>query len=118
MKIKVSTKQIRECYIAVYNVCYCGIHNIENYLSQVMYTSNSNGWCSDIYDCGNGYAISTGYRTCGNKNLDRDIYIKYNKRFARLKNKTSVKAIQYLQDMIQEQKQRDKQGLKNDKRKI
>ena len=106
--IKVTGKQVRESYIAVYNVCYCGLHNMENYLSQVMYVRNSNGWCCDIYDCCNGYAISTGYRTCGNKDLDRDIYTKYNKHFSRLKNKTSIKAIQYLQSMIQEQKQRDK----------
>lgn len=107
MKIKVTRNQLKDCFIDIYNISYCGIQDIENYLNCIMYTCGVYGWKSDIYDCHNGYAISTGYGPCGNKYINRDIYTKYNKRFSHLKNKTSIKAIQYLQDMIQEQKQRE-----------
>lgn len=107
MKIKVTERQVKECFSSVYRVGYCNIQYIESYLPQVMYTSGVYGWNSDIYNCENGCAISTGYRPCGNKHIDYDITEKYNNRFARLKHKTSVKAIQYLQAMIKEQKERD-----------
>ncbi len=112
MKIKVTARQVKECFSNVYNVSYCGIQYIEQYLPQLMYTCGIYGWNSDIYDCGNGYAISTGYRPCGNKSIDYDISKKYNERFSRLKNKTSVKAIQYLQAIIKEQRERDKKEAK------
>lgn len=108
MKIKVTAREVKDCFIDVYNISYCGIQYIESYLQQVMYTCGIYGWNSDIYDCMNGCAISTGYRPCGNKYIDRDISKKYNERFSRLKHKTSIKAIQYLQAMIKEQKERDK----------
>ena len=107
MKIKVTRNQLKECFYSVYNIGYCDIQYITDYLTCTMYTCGVYGWNSDIYDCGNGYAISTGYRPCGNKSIDYDISKKYNERFSRLKHKTSVKAIQYLQAMIKEQKERD-----------
>ena len=109
MKFKVTRNQLKENYYDVYN---CEIPQITDYLNCTMYTCGIYGWNSDIYDCGNGYAISTGYRPCGNKSIDYDISKKYNDRFNRLKHKTSAKAIQYLQAMIKEQKERDKKEAK------
>lgn len=108
MKIKVTRNQLKNNYCNVYNIGYCDIQNITAYLNCSMYTCGVYGWNSDIYDCGNGYAISTGYRPCGNKSIDYDITEKYNNRFNRLKHKSNIKAIQYLQAIIKEQKERDK----------
>ena len=113
MKNRVTRNQLKADYYDVYNIRYGYIQDITSYLRCTMYTCGIYGWNSDIYDCMNGYAISTGYRPCGNKSIDRDIYIKYNERFSRLKHKTSVKAIQYLQAMIKEQRERDNAKTNN-----
>ena len=109
MKNRVTRNQLKENYYAVYN---CEIPQMTDYLTCSMYTCGVYGWNCDIYDCKNGYAIATGDRPCGNKRIAYAISKKYNDRFNRLKHKTKAKAIQYLQAMIKEQKERDKQGAK------
>ena len=112
MKVRVTRNQLKRNYYDVYNIGYCDIADITSVLNCTMYTCGVYGWNSNIFDCYNGYAISTGYRPCGNKSIDYSIAKKYNDRFNRLKHKTSDKAIQYLQAIIKEQKERDKKEAK------
>ena len=66
MKVKVTKRQILDNYCYVISVGYCDLCHLLQFKNANYYTCGVYGWNSDIYDLGNGVALSTGYRPIGN----------------------------------------------------
>lgn len=77
MKFKTTQKEIRNGYVHVLKVGYCELQTLLNYEAPVAYTTSTYGWGSDIYDIGNGNAISTGYAPFGDIAVSYDLCRKY-----------------------------------------
>lgn len=67
MKYRTSQKAIRAGYDKVFSVGYCNLQHLFECRGPVAYTTRREGWGSDIYDIGDGIAISTGYAPFGRK---------------------------------------------------
>ncbi len=66
MKVKVTRKQVLDNYCQVISVGYCDLCHLLQFKSANYYNCGVYGWNCDIYDLGNGVALSTGYRPFGN----------------------------------------------------
>lgn len=69
MKLKTTKKSVFENFCAVYQVGYCKLYNLLRCLDPIAYVANSYGWRADVYDLGNGIALTTGYAPFG-KEID------------------------------------------------
>lgn len=66
MKVKVTKRQVLNNYWQVISVGYCDLQTLLRFKDANYYTSGVYGWNCDIYDLGNGVALTTGYRPFGN----------------------------------------------------
>ena len=101
MKFKTTQREIKENYKTVISVPYCGLQNLLNYESPVAYTVRREGWAADIYDMGNGVAITMGYAPFGNVRPSYELRERYEKQAEKVRYIPSyeekVKALQKLQ---------------------
>lgn len=65
MKYRTTKKAVKAGYETIYAIGYCNLQHLLYFNNPVAYTANQYGWTSDIYDIGNGIAISTGYAPIG-----------------------------------------------------
>lgn len=87
MKVKVTQRQVLDNYCYVISVGYCDLQYLLQFKSPNYYTCGVYGWNSDIYDLGNGVALSTGYRPFGNlKASYYHITRKYNEKAKKIIN--------------------------------
>ena len=77
MKFRTTQKEIRTGYVHVLKVGYCELQYLLSYESPVAYTTRREGWGCDVYDIGNGNAISTGYAPFGDITVSYDLCRKY-----------------------------------------
>lgn len=75
-KTKTTQKEIKNTHQHVLKVEYCNLQTLLKYQDAFAYTSNGEGWCSDIYSIGN-IAISTGRKSFGSINVSYDLANKY-----------------------------------------
>ena len=101
MKFKTTQREIKENYKTVISVPYCGLQNLLNYESPIAYTVRREGWAADIYDMGNGVAITTGYAPFGNVRPSYELRERYEKQAEKVccipGYEEKVKALQKLQ---------------------
>ena len=87
MKVKVTKRQVLDNYCYVISVGYCDLQDLLRFKNANYYTCGLYGWNSDIYDVGNGVAISTGYRPFGNiKASYYHLTRKYNEKAKKIHN--------------------------------
>ena len=65
MKYRTTKKAVKAGYSTIYAIGYGNVQHLLYFSNPVAYTANQYGWASDIYDMGNGIAISTGYAPIG-----------------------------------------------------
>lgn len=80
MEVRLKEKQVKEAFIGVLPLGYCDLYYTLRALGRCGWTCGVYGWNSDIYDLGNGYAISCGYRPIGNMKKPEGIVAKYEKK--------------------------------------
>ena len=64
MKIKTTSKAIKENYFNILSLGYCEGERLFNYFEPTFYIGSNKGWLCDIYTFRKGYkcfAVSTGY---------------------------------------------------------
>ena len=86
MKFKTTQKAIRANFPVIISVGYCNLQNLLQFENPVAYTTRVEGWAADIYDCGGGVAIVTGYAPFGKVRPAYDIQRKYDQQAARLED--------------------------------
>lgn len=101
MKFKTTQREIKKNYKTVISVPDSGLQNLLNYESPVAYTVRREGWAADIYDMGNGVAITTGYAPFGNVRPSYELRERYEKQAEKVLcisgYEEKVKALQNLQ---------------------
>lgn len=96
MKVKVTKKQVLDNYYHVISVGYCDLQDLLRFKNANYYTCGVYGWSCDIYDLGNGVALSTGYRPFGNlKASYYHITKKYNEKAKKVHNQYYDNKIKY-----------------------
>lgn len=96
MKVKVTKRQVLDNYYHVISVGYCDLQDLLRFKNANYYTCGIYGWSSDIYDLGNGVALSTGYRPFGNlKASYYHITKKYNDKAKKIHNQYYDNKIKY-----------------------
>lgn len=96
MKVKVTRRQVFDNYCNVISVGYCDLQDLLQFKNANYYTCGIYGWNSDIYDLGNGVALSTGYRPIGNlKASYYHITKKYNEKAKKVHNQYYNNKIKY-----------------------
>lgn len=86
MKIKVTSKQIKEGYDKIISIGYCGAWYLLRGLEPRFYTCGVYGWNADIYDYDYNIAIVTGYRPFGNIYPEHEKIHKYNEKARKIWN--------------------------------
>ncbi len=76
MKLKTTKKSVLQNFSAVYQVGYCRLYNLLRELKPVAYIENSTGWRADVYNLGDGIALTTGYTPFGQK-IDSEVINEY-----------------------------------------
>lgn len=66
MKFRITRKEIKNNYKYIIEVGYCDLCTLLRYKNAVAFNSGTYGWNYDVFDCGGGVAIVTGYRPFGN----------------------------------------------------
>lgn len=77
MKFRSTRKEVSANFRHIISVPYCDLQTVLNYMSPIAYTVRREGWGCDVYDCGNGVAISTGYAPFGNVQADHNLCMEY-----------------------------------------
>jgi hypothetical protein len=75
MKLKTTKTQIKNNFVNIISIGYCGIQYLTYYKNPFAYSSGIYGWCCDYYDI-NNICISTGYSPIG-ENVDYKLIKKY-----------------------------------------
>lgn len=74
MSRQVTKKWVNNNFKYVVQVPYCALQTVLNEKSPDYYTAGIYGWNSDIYIIDADVAISTGYRSFGNKKFSYEFY--------------------------------------------
>lgn len=95
MKFKTTEKAVKNNYIKIIKIPYCGLQTLLSAETPIAYTSSADyGWKSDIYEIPTiegKIAISTGYVPFGNVVLSYDLREKYeNKSLKELSKKVAM----------------------------
>lgn len=75
MKLKTTKTQIKNNFVKIYSIGYCGIQYLTYYKNPFAYSSGVYGWACDYYEIEN-VCLSTGYNPIG-QNVDYKILRKY-----------------------------------------
>ena len=86
MEVRLKEKQVRDNFIGIIPIGYCDLYYTLKAKGRCGWTCGVYGWNSDIYDLGNGYAISSGYRPIGNIKKPNGIIAKYEKKEKAIEN--------------------------------
>lgn len=71
MRTKMSKAKVKCIFAKQIKVPYCALQNLLRFSEPVGFTSTKvYGWTANVYDCGNGICLVTGYETFGNIETD------------------------------------------------
>lgn len=79
MKFKTTKKEIMNNYAFVCSVPYCELQKLLRFETPIGYTSNTSGWCADVYEVDRCTAIVTGYSPFGDYAPSYELCQKYEK---------------------------------------
>lgn len=102
MKLKTTTKAIKDGSCRIYQVGYCELQTLLRQQSPFAYTHGSYGWNYDAYDLGGGVTLCTGYRGMPGAPLDYKKYTAFEER---------ARAIMDNRDITWEQQETDRAAL-------
>lgn len=102
MNTKVTQKFTKQHFRKVIYTGYCNLQNLLNHRDVWGHTERVVGWGADIYDCGNGVCIVTGYAPFGNVKADYDLCRQYDQAAEKIKREESDfnKARQRLDNLL------------------
>ena len=107
MKFKTTQKAIKNNFAKIIIVPYCGLQHIfsAGNMNPIAYTTRAEGWAADIYDCGGGVAIVTGYAPFGNIRPAYEVVRRYDDAARKLdvwNDENRAKAREMLRDFVGE----------------
>lgn len=78
---QVTQKEVKSNFDKVIKAGYCALQYLLEFENRIAYTANNYGWASDVYDLSRfgmgNIAISTGYGSFGNAELDYALLDRY-----------------------------------------
>lgn len=89
MKYRTTKKAVKAGYGTIYAIGYCNLQHLLYFNNPVGYTANQYGWACDIYDMGNGVAITTGYSPIGT-HIEYDLIYSFDQQAANIIHDYSI----------------------------
>jgi len=84
MKLKTTKNQVKNSFVNILSIGYCGIQYLTYFKSPFAYSCGVYGWSCDYYNI-DGVCISTGYSPIG-QNVDYNLMRKYEAKAQKIVN--------------------------------
>lgn len=89
MKTQVTKKQVKNSFLNIFSIGYCGAQHLTYYKRPFAYSSGVYGWACDYYDV-DGVCLSTGYAPIG-EDVNYKLLRKYEERAEKIINNYELK---------------------------